>query len=140
MRYPVTRIFLALSGLIGLIIGIAVLFLPHALFASNHVMLGADPNLLSEIRAPGGFLLMAGATIIYGAIKARLLRMALFLVAAVFGTYGLSRVVSLVVDGAPSSTLMSALALEIVICGVATGLVVKLGADGSDVSSAPSTT
>jgi len=128
MTYPATRLFLALSGAIGAVIGLCVLFIPHAFFASNNVTLGVDPNLLSEIRAPGGTLLIAGAITIYGAIRTRFLRIALFIGAVLFSSYGVSRLVSLFLDGIPSSTLIGALMIELVFGAIATFLTIKFSA------------
>lgn len=132
MSYPATRLFLAISGAIGLVIGISILFLPHAFFASNQVSLGTDPNLLSEIRAPGGVLLAAGAIMIYGALKARFFRMALLTGALVFGMYGASRIISIVLDGIPSSSLIGALVVELIVSGAATIMITKFGTARSE--------
>lgn len=128
MKYPFTRVFLALSGAIAAIIGISVLFIPHAFFATNHITLGTDPNMMSEIRAPGGLLLAAGVVMICGAVMTSLIRAALLTGAVVFSMYGVSRVVSLVFDGFPSSSIISALVIELVVGGIAAVLITKFGA------------
>lgn len=122
------RLFLALSGAIALAIGLTILLMPHALFASNHVTLGSDPNLLSEIRAPGGVLVLCGAIMLGGAFRQALFRAALLAGAAVFSTYGLSRLVSVILDGLPASSLVWAMVIELVIGVVAAILVFNLGA------------
>jgi hypothetical protein len=53
---PLTSIFLTVSGLLLLAIGSTILFVPHAFYASDGIVLGNNPSLLSEIRAPGGLL------------------------------------------------------------------------------------
>lgn len=128
MTYPFTRSFLAISGAIGIAIGLCILFIPHAFYASNQVTLGTDPNLMSEIRAPGGWLIFAGALMLLGAFKARVLPRALLIGALVFGSYGISRLVSLFIDGVPSSTLLAALGLELVLAGIAAALAVRFKA------------
>lgn len=123
MSFPVTRVFLAFSGAISGAIGAMVLFAPHAFFATNHITLGTDPNLLSEIRAPGGVLVTAGLIMICGALRTQLRQVALITGAGVFGTYGLSRLISLLLDGIPSSSLLSALGIELVVAMIALYLI-----------------
>ena len=132
MKYPLTRIFLALSGTIAALIGVSVLFIPHTFFATNHIMLGTDPNLMSEIRAPGGLLLATGVIMICGAIMQSVLRAALLTSAVVFSMYGVSRLVSLALDGMPSSSLMGALIIELVVGGIAAFLITRFGAARSN--------
>lgn len=125
MKRPITRSFLALSGAMALVIGGAILIAPHAFYASNQIVLGSDPNLLSEVRAPGGLLLAAGLMIVAGAVSIRLMRTALLIAALVFSLYGLSRLLSLMVDGVPNGALVGALVAELCIGGVAAALFVR---------------
>ena len=127
MKYPVTRVFLALSGTIAALIGLSVLFMPHAFFATNHITLGSDPNLMSEIRAPGGLLLASGVIMLCGAVMRSLIRAALLTGAVVFSMYGVSRLVSLAFDGMPSSSIFGALVIELVVGGIAAVLITKFG-------------
>ncbi|MCH2250167.1 MAG: DUF4345 domain-containing protein [Cognatishimia sp.] len=126
MSQPVTQLFLALSGALSLAIGLSVLVIPHAFFASNHIVLGSDPNLMSEIRAPGGLLLAAGLVMLWGVVSRRDRLIALQTSIVVFGMYGISRLLSLILDGVPSTALLIALAIELVLCGVAIFLSLKL--------------
>lgn len=111
------RLLLAASGVLLIAIGSAILFEPHAFFATNGIQLGHDPNLLSEIRAPGGLLIGCGAFIALNAFRPRARRSALGLAMMVYGTFSLSRLVSMSVDGAPSYSLLFATALELLIGG-----------------------
>jgi len=54
------RALLVTSGLIAATIGASILLAPAQFHASNGIELAADPNLLSEVRAPGGALLVLG--------------------------------------------------------------------------------
>ena len=128
MKYPFTRVFLALSGAIAAIIGVSVLFMPHAFFATNHITLGTDPNMMSEIRAPGGLLLASGVIMICGVVMTSFIRAALLTGAVVFSMYGVSRIVSVIFDGFPSSSIMGALVVELVVGGIAAVLITKFGA------------
>ncbi|MEL7541792.1 MAG: DUF4345 domain-containing protein [Pseudomonadota bacterium] len=124
MRRLVTPTFLAIAGAVAAAIGAAILFAPHSFFAANHIMLGTDPNLMSEIRAPGGLLLVAGVFVIAGAFISRLTRVSLMVAAIGFGAYGASRLVSVALDGVPSSALLSAMVVELVLALLALVLII----------------
>lgn len=138
MRYPLTRTVLSLAGIMALGIGGFVLFDPHGFFAQNGIVLGDDPNLLSEIRAPGGVLLAAGIIMIAGAVTKRLMWAATLTAAVVFGMYGISRAVGFLLDGAPSSSLVGAMAVELLVGVYAAFIIVRekfLGARNGRVQS-----
>ena len=115
MTQPLTRILLAVSGTTGLTIGLAILFRPHAFLASSGISLGTDASLLSEIRAPGGLLLLCSLVALGGAIRQTLMQTGLVFSALIYSTYGLSRLVSIVLDGMPSPSLQLAALIELVI-------------------------
>ncbi|HAE93298.1 DUF4345 domain-containing protein [Hyphomonas atlantica] len=115
MTQPLTRILLAVSGTTGLAIGLAVLFQPHAFLASSGISLGTDASLLSEIRAPGGLLLLCSLVALGGAIRHNLMQTGLVFSALIYSTYGLSRLVSIVLDGMPSHSLQLATFIELAI-------------------------
>ena len=123
MTQPLSRVVLALAGVMAVFIGGALLVSPHAFFAMNHIELGDDPNLLSEIRAPGGLLLAAGAIMIAGVAMRRLTRVGLVTAAVVYCSYGASRLLGILLDGAPSSSLIGAMMIELVV-GVLTAVLV----------------
>ena len=113
-----TAIFLFIAGILLLAIGAAILFVPHAFHASNGIVLGSDPNLLSEIRAPGGLLLGSALIIIAGAFRPALRSSAVDLTILVYGTFGLARLVGFVIDGIPGSGIVAAAILELVVAGI----------------------
>ena len=115
MTQPLTRILLAVSGTTGLAIGLAILFQPHAFHASSGISLGTDASLLSEIRAPGGLLLLCSLVALGGAIRHNLMQTGLVFSALIYSTYGLSRLVSIVLDGMPSHSLQLATFIELAI-------------------------
>lgn len=112
------RTSLVISGLILLVVGSLLLLDPALMHASNGVDLGRDPNLLSEVRAPGGALLALGALIVAGAFLPRITYTASLVAALVYGAYGLSRLVSMAIDGMPGSGLVITAGLELVIGAV----------------------
>jgi hypothetical protein len=108
------RIILITAGTIAVILGVAIMFMPHAMHESNGVELGNNASLLSEIRSPGGALFLVGAILVAGAFVTRLTFAATLTGAMVYLGYGLGRVVSIVLDGVPSSTLVVAMIVEFV--------------------------
>lgn len=129
LAYPFTRTFLFVCAALVGAIGGAVLLSPHAFFATNNIALNNDPNLMSEIRAPGGLLIAAGLMMLAGAVFHKHLLNALRVAAITFSAYGLARCISWVADGAPSSSLMIALTLEMGLGIIAAILLAKIKAD-----------
>ncbi len=109
------KIFLVVSGLIGIVIGGALLFFPVAFHASSGISLGDNVNLLSETRAPGGTLVAAGALIALGAFNPRTAPTSFLISSLFYLSYGVSRLYSLFVDGIPHSSLVVAMGCEIAI-------------------------
>ncbi|MGC3940317.1 DUF4345 domain-containing protein [Roseobacter sp. EG26] len=109
----VNRLALVLSGLILVGAGGTMLLAPEVLHAKNGVTLGNDPNLLSEIRAPGGFLFLAGLTIAASAAQDRFVCLGLGLAALVYSSFGVARVYSIFVDGFPVQSLVLVTGLEL---------------------------
>ncbi|MEU0478305.1 DUF4345 domain-containing protein [Streptosporangium sp. NPDC006013] len=109
------RLVLFVSGVVAIGIGAATLFAPAAFHGTNGIELGSDAGLLSETRAAGGALLAAGVLVVLGAFVARLAFTATVVGAATYLAYGLSRLLSIALDGIPASGLVLAAALEIII-------------------------
>ena len=109
------KIILSVSGLTAVGIGTAILTIPIAFYATSGIELGGDASLLNEIRAPGGALLIMGFFILAGLIRARLAGVSLWIGAAIFMSYGLSRGLSIALDGLPDTALVMAAAVEIAI-------------------------
>lgn len=115
MRSFILMALLGISGLILAGIGGAILFVPEQMHAMNGVVLEADPSLLSEIRAPGGLLLAGGFMALSALFVHKWMRSALLLSALFYGSYGLARLVSFVLDGMPSEGLVAVTGLELVL-------------------------
>ncbi|MEN8178294.1 MAG: DUF4345 domain-containing protein [Pseudomonadota bacterium] len=109
------KAILLVSGLIAAGIGGAILVVPEAFYASYGIDLGGNVSLLNEIRAPGGALLAAGILIISGSFVASLTFTALVVASLLYLSYGLSRILSFVIDGMPAEGLVQAAALELVV-------------------------
>ncbi len=131
MRRFGIRIFLLASGGLLIAVGAAVLFLPHAFFAMNGATLGSDPSLMSEVRGPGGLLIVSGAVVLLGAFRSRDVELGLLLSALVYCGFGLSRLISLWLDGVPSTSLLTAMGTELTV-GVLSLIVLISMKDGSN--------
>ena len=111
----VLKTILILSGLIASVIGALILFAPVAFYATNNIELGGNINLLNEIRAPGAALLASGILIISGAFVDKLAFTSVVVSTLLYLSYGLSRVMSIAIDGMPVEGLVQATILEIII-------------------------
>lgn len=109
------RTTLAVAGLTASTIGLTITFLPSMFYASYGIALDADPNLLSEIRAPGANLAALGFLMLGGALRARWFASARLIAITVFFSFAFGRLVSWSIDGVPDTSIIAALAIEIVI-------------------------
>lgn len=121
------RLLLLLCGSIAVAIGAGILLSPHAFFASNGIELGADPNQLSEVRAPGAALLVLGAGMLCGVWVRSWTQVATALGAAVYLAYGAARLASMAIDGLPAGGLVGATVVELLL-GVGCLLALRGGA------------
>lgn len=106
---------LFIAGLIIAGIGAAELFTPIGFHAASGIVLGADTNLMNEIRAPGGALLAFGILVMAGAFFAPLTFTSTIIATTLYFSYGFSRLYSMAIDGMPDVTLLQATGLEIAI-------------------------
>jgi hypothetical protein len=106
---------LVVAGLIGITIGGALLFDPVAFEASAGISLKEDINMLSEVRAPGGALLAGGILILLGAFISKLTYTSVLLASLFYLSYGFSRILGMIVDGVPTTSLVMATVIEIII-------------------------
>jgi hypothetical protein len=119
------RILLAASGLIAFGIGAAILVAPAAFHASYGTDLGTNANLLSEIRAPGGALMVLGAMMLIGVFAPAFTLASTAIAATVYLAYGLSRLLSMALDGMPGEGLLTATAFELVLGFACTVVLVR---------------
>ena len=126
---PLTIVFLSVSGLLLLAIGGAILLVPHVFYASDGIVLGSDPSLLSEIRAPGGLLATSALLILAGTFRPNMRSLSVTLTVLIYGSFGLSRLVSLTLDGRPSDSLAIATVVELVVSAM--GLIILFRQSGT---------
>jgi len=110
----ILKTILIISGLIASGIGAAILFAPVEFYATYGIVLGDNFSLLNEIRASGGALFASGVLITSGAFVDKLAFTAVVVSTLLYLSYGLSRVLSIMVDGMPADELVQATVIEIV--------------------------
>ena len=103
---------LLVAGALLILVGASILGSPADFYASNDIELGANVNLLNELKAPAGPLLAAGAFMIGPIFVSRQADTALSLAALIYLSYAGSRCVSMAFDGVPAEGLVQAAALE----------------------------
>ncbi len=109
------RLVLGVSGTVAVAIAGTILFAPEAFYGSYGIPVGGNPTLTNELKAPAGTLLIAGLLMLAGVIRKRFMHLSLITAAAIYLSYGLSRVLSMALDGMPDSGMVSAAAIELVI-------------------------
>lgn len=106
---------LGLSGLTALVIGAFILSAPSAFYAGYGITLDGDASLLSELRAPGAGLAGMGALMLLGLVRQTILPVSVAVALTVFVAFPAGRIVGLAVDGMPSTGIIGALAVELVV-------------------------
>jgi len=117
LKFPLLRSLLLVAGLIGATIGASLLLNPVAFQASTGITLPPNPSLLSEVRAPGGALLVGNLLIAAGALVQRMTLPSTVLACWLYLSYGLSRVLGMLIDGVPETLLVQATLVELLIGG-----------------------
>jgi len=107
-----TTALLVVNGAIAGLIGGLVTFAPEQLFALSGIVLGTDPNMMSEVRAPGGVLLGAAIFVASAAFVRSWQVPALALSALLYLGYAFGRVVAIYTIGLPGADLLWALGIE----------------------------
>ena len=111
----VTRGLLLGSGLLAAAIAMTIVFAPDAFYSGYGIEIGSNVSLANEMKAPMGMLFLAGVFILAGAFRTAFAVPSLTIATITFLSFGLSRAVSMAIDGMPDSGLVSAAVLEIAI-------------------------
>lgn len=111
----VLKSILVTSGLIAAVFGASILFTPVTFSASNGIEMAGQVNLLNETRSAGGALLGSGVLIFSGAFISQLRFTAAVLSSLMYLSYGTARLLSMVLDGMPTNSLILAAAAELTI-------------------------
>ena len=121
------KLLLLVSGTVAAGIAIAILLAHDAFYASYGIELAGNTNLTNELKAPAGVLFIAGLIMLAGLFRERWTAISLTTAAAIYLPYGLSRVLSMVVDGVPNDGLVAAAIFEIVVGAVCLAALVPSG-------------
>jgi len=108
-----------IAGLIGIVIGVGMAFVPVVFQSSAGITLGENVSLLSETRSPGSLLLVGSLIVLVSVFKSSLRYIALVLTSLMYLGYGVGRIISLIVDGLPHQSLLIALVFELLVGGIA---------------------
>jgi len=111
----VLKAILVVAGLVASVIGSLIVTMPETFYATNGIELAGNVSLLNEIRAAGAALLATGLLIIAGALVSSLTFTSTLVAALLYLSYGLSRILSMAIDGLPAEGLLQAAVLEVVI-------------------------
>jgi multisubunit Na+/H+ antiporter MnhC subunit len=112
------KITLGIAGVTALSIGSLILATPHAFFASYGIALEDNPSLMSELRAPGAGIATLGAIMLAGVVRSAWSQVALVAALTVYLAFPVGRLVSLAVDGIPSTGVLGALGVEVAIAAL----------------------
>jgi hypothetical protein len=111
----ILKAVLLISGLIAAGVGGTILSMPVAFYATYGIELDGNISLLNEVRAPGGALLASGILIMSGAFVSKLTFTSAVVATLLYLPYGLSRILSMTIDGIPAEGLVQAAGLEMAI-------------------------
>jgi len=116
---------LALSALIALGIGAAIVFAPTAFYAVSTVTLPDSVNLLNDIRGFGGGLVAVAIFIGLGLFYQSFTFSSLVAGAMIFAGFGFARIWAITVDGFPDTTYIWVLVIELFLAAMAAVCVYK---------------
>ena len=106
---------LLLAGIVLILVAALIMTSPIDFYAANEIEIGANASLLNELRAPAGFLLVAGAFKLVAVFTRNLVDTAMLLGAMIYLSYAAARATSMWFDGLPAPGLVQAASLEGVI-------------------------
>lgn len=110
------KVLLVLASVVALWIGGALTFTPLDFHATSQIVFESpSASLLSELRSPGGVLVIAGFLMFLGIFQKKMMRLSLTVSTMVYLGYALGRLVSWGLDGTPNQSLLIALAIELLL-------------------------
>ncbi|WP_394170319.1 DUF4345 domain-containing protein [Saccharospirillum alexandrii] len=98
----------ALTGLIGL----GILLMPDAFYASYGIRVPESASLRSELKTLGTLLMLAGCLMLAGVVKPSLQGTALIVASMTYTALVAGRLLGLMTDGMPSTGILAAWAVE----------------------------
>ncbi|UYQ74011.1 DUF4345 domain-containing protein [Pelagibacterium flavum] len=115
MMERLETIYLLAAGAVALLIGLGMVALPDPFYAGYGIDPAASTDLANELRSPGLWFVLVGATMGLGPFRPGLGRIALGIAAAFYLSYAAARGVSLVLDGLPGSGMLLAMMSELLL-------------------------
>lgn len=112
------NVLLHVNGWVAALIGIFIVLEPVSMLSPYGLQAELSSSLLSELRAPGGLLIVCGLTIVHSAIIPHFRERGLYLSVMVFGSYAAVRLFSTFLDGIPEIEILGALAIESILCAL----------------------
>ena len=109
------KLMLGLAGLTAAAVGGTILASPQGFYDHYGVDLHQNTDLLSELRASSMNLLALGLLMIGGVFSRRLAPVAVVVAPLVFLAYAAGRGVGVLADGMPSSSILGAMIIEVVV-------------------------
>ena len=113
LKSGLTELTVFISGAILVLIGLSITLSPAGFYAGSSIELDNSVNLISELRAPAGMLIVAGAIILASLLVKSLRLHALLISSLVYLPYGLARLIGFAVEGIPHSSIVIAAAIEL---------------------------
>lgn len=110
---------LLINAVAGVVVGSGLAFAPDWFQGLSEIEPSTDPSALSEIRGSGGVVLAATAFVIYALLRQRIQFTALAMVVVLNLGWGVGRIVALIADGAPHSSLLVVAAFELTVGSLA---------------------
>lgn len=109
------KTLLGLCGFAGLFIGVSILVRPVPFYATTGIDLSQSISMLSELRAIGATFVSCSVLVLLGTFRSTLTWFAILLSAMLYLSCAFGRLVSLLLDGTPSTPLLIVMTLEWVI-------------------------
>ena len=119
------KLYLFIAGLILVLVGSYIGFLPGdyliQLFGDNEFSLDS----LSEMRGMGGSLLVIGLFVISAAFIKRIESPALVISALIYGSFSVFRLLGMLIDGQPSSSILFAFSIELLMALLVSAIILS---------------
>jgi len=112
---------LHVNGWVAVLIGSFIIMDPASMLSSYGLQSELSAGLLSELRAPGGLLLVSGLVIVSCAARPSTVRSGLLLSIMLYGGYGSVRLLAMLLDGLPPVQIQLAAAIEVCLCVLSAG-------------------